>query len=337
MSEPGRLIAAWDEVREVWLKWPELFEGATLDRAREGTVALCACLDEVIRESKSFVRLRLLTATAEGERSASVALSAYQTVDIFPTETQRFFNGQEPVIYWKKGRNGSVIAGPGLRERLSRDLEKLYRRDSVKIVPTSIVFERGAIETDGEGTALITRENWLRPGLNMNCDVNRLRDFLAEDFGIKRLIWIDRGLPRDPADGQVHRVARFIAPGKVAVMEASGRGREYAGVLKAVGKNLEGQVDAAGRPLELFPIPAPGGAPDDGDGMMAWSHLGYLQCNQTVVVPEYDLNDRAEVMKAFEAAFPDKTIRFIKAPVEMGLGGSLHAMSLILPRFDRPE
>tara|TARA_B110000495_G_C22571840_1_gene344202 strand:- start:351 stop:515 length:165 start_codon:yes stop_codon:yes gene_type:complete len=53
------------------------------------------------------------------------------------------------------------------------------------------------------------------------------------------------------------------------------------------------------------------------------------------VVPEYEGGDRAQLTHAFQLAFPDKDLRFIKAPVAMGLGGSLHAMSLTFPRFDR--
>ena len=335
MSEEGHLIASWDDVREVWLKWPEFFEGPALDRAREGTVALASCLDELTDEQKSFLRIRIFTATAEGERSARVALSACSTVDIYGAKAHRFFNGREPLLYWKSGRRGSVIAGPDLRERLFKDLEKIYRRDGLRTAPTSIAFERGAIETDGEGTALVTRENWLRPGWNMNFDVNRLREILREDLGIERLIWIDRGLPDDPTNGQVHRVARFIAPGKVAVMESSEGASEYRGVLKAVMQSLKGQLDATGRPLELFPIPAPRVGPRRAVEAQGISHLGYLQCNKSVVVPEYEGGDRAQLTHAFQLAFPDKDLRFIKAPVAMGLGGSLHAMSLTFPRFDR--
>lgn len=335
MSAEGRLITSWDQTREVWLKWPEFFEGVVLDRAREGTVALAGCLDELAQQQKDFLRIRVFTSTPEGERSARVALSACRSVDIFPAHVRRFFDGREPLLYWKSGRRGSVIAGPDLRERLYQDLEKIYRRDRLKTVPASIAFERGAIETDGEGTALVTRENWLRPGWNTKFDVNRLREILREDLGIERLIWIDRGLPDDPTDGQVHRVARFIAPGKVAVMESSENSTEYQGVLRAVKQSLQGQVDAAGRSLELVTLPAPRNLSKRAATTQALSHLGYLQVNNSVVVPEYDGDDREQLAEAFRLAFPNKDLRFLTAPIAMGLGGSLHAMSLTFPRFDR--
>ena len=335
MSELGRTITAWDPVREIWLKWPEFLEGAVLDRSREGTVALSSVLDEQAKQHKSFLRVRIITATSEGDRSARVAMSAYNAVDVLAADTENFFNGREPILYWRAGRRGSVIAGLEIREPLFKDIQKIYRRDGLKIAPASISFERCAIETDGEGTALLTRENWLRRGWNPKFNVNQLHEALRADFGIEQVLWIDRGLPDDPTDGQVHRVARFIEPGKVLVMDPAGAPPAYQGVLKAVIQSLKGRVDAQGRALELFAVPAPRLVSSAATETIAASHLGYLQCNQTVVVPEYDLQSRTEVEEAFKVAFPHKDIRFIKAPVAMGLGGSLHAMSMIFPRFDR--
>src|SRR5207244_5316601 len=82
-----------------------------------------------------------------------------------------------------------------------------------------LVLEGGGIETDGEGTLLVTEE-WLlsdtqvrNPGLSRDGYERAFRDFL----GIRQTIWLGEGCVGDDTHGHIDDVARFTAPGTVVL------------------------------------------------------------------------------------------------------------------------
>ncbi|HEY0995601.1 MAG TPA: agmatine deiminase family protein, partial [Gemmatimonadaceae bacterium] len=77
-----------------------------------------------------------------------------------------------------------------------------------------VVLEGGAIETDGQGTMLVTEECLLstvqerNPGLGREGYERVFREWL----GIRQTIWLGEGCVGDDTHGHIDDIARFVAP-----------------------------------------------------------------------------------------------------------------------------
>src|SRR6185369_3091946 len=77
-----------------------------------------------------------------------------------------------------------------------------------------VVLEGGAIDVDGEGTLLATEECLLSEVQARNPGLSRaaLERVFAEALGIRRVVWLGRGIVGDDTHGHIDDVCRFVAP-----------------------------------------------------------------------------------------------------------------------------
>lgn len=148
------------------------------------------------------------------------------------------------------------------------------------------VGEGGALELDGEGTCITTRQCLLNKNRNPSLSQADVEGVLREAIGAERVIWLDEGLVGDHTDGHVDNIARFIAPAKVVCMKPTRKDDPNAKIYAAIRKTLESATDAAGRKLEVIEIPSPGKAELDGRITPA-SHMNFYIANHSLVMPSY--------------------------------------------------
>lgn len=148
------------------------------------------------------------------------------------------------------------------------------------------IGEGGALDTDGEGTFITTRQCLLNPNRNPGMNEKDVEAVLKEALGAQKVIWLDEGLIGDHTDGHVDNLARFVAPGRVVCMRPSGADDPNAEILASIEKTLASSVDAGGRRLEVITVPSPGLVEIDGDPVAA-SHMNFYIANHSVVLPVY--------------------------------------------------
>jgi len=166
------------------------------------------------------------------------------------------------------------------------------------------VLEGGAIEVDGEGALLTTRQCLLGGGRNPGLDERALEARLRWALGLERVVWLDRGLQNDHTDGHIDTLARFVAPGVVACMEPA-PGDPNRDALAGIIADLSG-ARSAGGPLEVVTVPSPGEVRDAAGCLMPASYMNFYIANTTVVIPTYGVPADDRAVAAIAALFPGR-------------------------------
>lgn len=199
-----------------------------------------------------------------------------------------------------------------------------------------LVAEGGALEVDGEGTCITTRQCLLNKNRNPRLSEKDVEGVLREAIGAEKVIWLDQGMLGDHTDGHVDNLARFIAPGKVACMKPTGAVDANAKIYAAIRKALETATDAAGRKLEVIELPSPGRAEVDGKLAPA-SHMNFYIANHSLVMPSYggltgEDETALECLEILERHVDRPHFYAIDSSHLLSGGGSFHCISQQQPR-----
>ena len=84
------------------------------------------------------------------------------------------------------------------------------------------ILEGGALDGDGTGLVVTTEQCLLNPNRNPQLGRAELEARLARDLGYSRVLWLGEGLINDHTDGHVDNLARFVAPGVLALPRPTG-------------------------------------------------------------------------------------------------------------------
>ena len=194
------------------------------------------------------------------------------------------------------------------------------------------VLEGGSVETDGEGTILTTRQCLLDPSRNPSMTLPEIETGLREALGARTVLWLGDGLVNDHTDGHVDTLARFVAPGRVVCMYPDGPADPNREALRAIEKELRSFRDAAGRRLEVVPLPSPGLVAGASGEPMPASYVNFYVGNRAVVVPVYGAPNDARAVDAVAALFPGRRTVGVPARDLLAGGGAFHCISQQQPR-----
>ena len=201
--------------------------------------------------------------------------------------------------------------------------ERLAGRAALPFSKAGWVLEGGAIDGDGSGTVLTTEQCLLNPNRN-SLTREQTEQRLLADLGFERVVWFGSGLMNDHTDGHVDNLARFVAPGRVAIPTCAKDDPNEA-VYKDAARRLG---DAH---LDIVTLPSPGRITDEDGEIIPASYMNFYVGNASVVVPQYGAPmDRAAV-DVVQALFPDRVAIGLRADHILTGGGSFHCISQQVP------
>lgn len=186
-----------------------------------------------------------------------------------------------------------------------------------------LVLEGGAVEVDGEGALLTTKQCLLGGARNPGLDLAALEARLRWALGAEHIVWLDRGLQNDHTDGHIDTLARFVAPGVVVAMEPA-PGDPNREALRGILDDLRAARLGGphGKKLEVLAVPSPGEVRDRAGNLMPASYMNFYIANTTVVVPTYESAADDAAVAALAKLFPGRqTVGLPCKPVVVGGGG----------------
>lgn len=204
---------------------------------------------------------------------------------------------------------------------------EICRRVNLTRFDLPFVLEGGAIETDGVGTCLTTRQCLLNPNRNPGLTQAEIEHDLKSALGYEKILWLDQGLENDHTDGHIDTLARFVRPGVVVCMESLTNDDVNAATLKQIVQHLTTLTDAQDRPLEIVKIPSPGLVLDAENTVMPASYVNFYIANQTVIVPTYGTDFDQIAVTQIGQLFPDRTTMGLSAKQILAGGGAFHCIT----------
>jgi agmatine deiminase len=307
--------AEWMPHRSTWLAWPH--ERSDWPGKFESIPWVTG---EMVRVLTRNERVSLLVENRTAGRDVKALLRKVgvdqKKVEFFPIPTDRVWLRDSGAIF-VRNQTGEKIAthwkfnGWAKYPNHKKDDLVAARIAKARKVPEfavtargrDVVMEGGAIDVDGKGSLLCTEECLLSKVQERNPGLGRagIEEVFRDVLGIRRVVWLGRGIVGDDTHGHVDDLARFVAPGRVLLCEEKNPKDENYRILKENRERLK-----AAR-LEVIPLPMPSPLVFDGQRVPA-SYANFYIANGVVLVPTFnDPRDR-RALGIIAECFPDREV-----------------------------
>jgi agmatine deiminase len=211
-----------------------------------------------------------------------------------------------------------------------------------------LVNEGGAVHVDGQGTALVTEECLLNPNRNPQLGRAEIEAYLEAYLGVRKVIWLGRGIVDDETDGHIDELACFAHPGEICLSWTDDESDPQHPISKDAWERLSDARDAQGRRLKVTKLPMPGPLVRSeaeargvvasestrarpADERLAASYVNFYVANGGVIMPLIDSRTDALAANSLARLFPDR--RVVGLPVREILlgGGGIHCITQQVP------
>ncbi|WP_297574464.1 agmatine deiminase family protein [uncultured Campylobacter sp.] len=194
--------------------------------------------------------------------------------------------------------------------------ENCYLKGSLEEI--DLILEGGSVDFNGEGVLLTTKKCLLNSNRNAKFDQSKIETKLKELFGLKKIIWLERGFIKgDDTDSHIDTLARFISCDTIAYSSCDDRQDEHFDELAAMREELE----MSGFKLVALPLPK---AKFYKGRRLPATYANFVFVNGALIVPVYGDNNDEIVLDRLQDALPNLEVVAVDATVFIRQNGSLH-------------
>ncbi|KAF9158351.1 hypothetical protein DFQ26_007730 [Actinomortierella ambigua] len=342
----------WDLHQSTFMSWPS--DWGSLNNKVQGDIARVA---NVISE---FEPVRMLAAPEHVNQAkavignSSVVIVPIPVDDLWARDTLPLFlaNDKKQIV----GVNYNFNGWGG----------KQYHKNDAKVAATvldyldldgfrsELIAECGSIETDGEGTLLMTESSILNKNRNPGLSRNTVDKIFKEELGVEKIIWVKGVKGYDITDSHIDSLARFVAPGVVMVSRPfpapadDEEAQVWIGQYNQAMSVLKNATDAKGRRLQIIELPEPNPAKirklpaadikrcktldlDCKNGGLT-SYVNYYIVNGGVIIPEFgDKEADRMAHDIVQKAYPTRKVVSVNIDYVAVGGGGIHCATHEVP------
>jgi agmatine deiminase len=335
-----RMPAEWESHQATWLAWPH-----QRDDWPDKFEPIPWVYGEIVRHLHRAEDVRILVNDADGQRRAESVLDKLalnrERISFWHIPTNRAWtrdygplfvtsaDGETAAVHfafnaWAKYPDWQLDneAARHITDQLGM---KAWRPE---VNGRRVVLEGGSIEVNGRGLLLTTEECLLSREQERNPGFTRqdYEHLFAEYLGVRKVLWLGRGIAGDDTHGHIDDLARFIGPRAVVAAVEEDKGDVNYQPLQENLQRLCGMTDLDYQPLEVHRLPMPAPLWFAGQRLPA-SYINFYIANDRVLVPTFnDANDR-RALGILAELFPGRTVVGIHA-VDLVWGlGTLHCLT----------
>ncbi|PYV93293.1 MAG: agmatine deiminase [Acidobacteria bacterium] len=339
--------AEWEPHQATWISWPHNREDWPGKFAPVPWVYV-----EIVRHLHQSERVCILVEDREMEnrvkRMLSRAVIDLSRICFFRFPTNRvWIRDYGPIFVRKQGDGVSEIATTNWKftawakysnwkkdnsipSKIAKALKLAQWEPHASLgrIRQPIVLEGGSIEVNGKGTLVTTEECLLSAVQQRNPRLSRsdLEEAFGRYLGIRKVLWLRKGIAGDDTHGHVDDLARFVnANTLVVVAEDKAEDANYSN-LKENMELVQSMSDQDGKPLEIVPLPMPNPVHFNGRRLPA-SYANFYIANKVVLVPTFnDSRDRV-ALSILAQLFPRREVIGIHSlDLVWGLG-AMHCLT----------
>ncbi len=344
-----RWLAEWEPHAATWIAWPHNQEDWP---GKFGPIPWVYC--DIVKHLSRAERVCILVQDAASEQEAAAMLQRTgvdgHQIRFFQTATDRVWTRDYGPTFvlendrlvavkwqfnaWAKYDNWQNDEAAG--QRIAGFSEAEMRR--VRFRQKPVFLEGGSIDGNGAATLLTTEECLLstvqsrNPGLTTH-DLERV---FADALGIRKVLWLNRGITGDDTHGHVDDLARFVNRNTVVAVSEDDPGDFNHEPLCENLDRLRGMTTADGEPLKVVTLPLPHPLAFDGQRLPA-SYANFYIANGLILAPTFaDARDR-EALNTLAELFPARQIVGIPCgDLVWGLG-TIHCLTQQQPAEARHQ
>lgn len=337
---PLRLPAEWEPHAATWLAWPH--------RAADwpGKFSVVPWIyGEIVRALARFERVRVVVRDAATKAKVAALLekvhadTANVTLHVAPTDRSWVRDSGPIFVYDSAGRKVALdwrfsawakYPDWKIDDKLPATVARIAKAPTVqpRRKGKRIVLEGGSIDGNGAGALLTTEECLLSQVQERNPGMDRA-DYeaaFAEYFGVRKVIWLGRGIVGDDTHGHVDDLARFVNDRTVVtVVEDDPADGNYE-LLRENYDRLVGATDADGRSLDVVKLPMPSPLVFRNQRLPA-SYANFFIANGAVLVPTFNDPKDRHALGILADLFPGRDVVGINCTDLVWGLGTLHCLT----------
>lgn len=317
--------AEWSKQSCLWTAWPShphLWPGDLLQRAREeianmvNTIAAHQMVNVV-----AFGDAAILDAQAH--LSGHVQIVPAEFGDIWLRDTGPIYTQDKQALRFQTNGWGEKFIYP-YDDQIGDTMANLSQ---TPIKRFDFILEGGAIEHDGAGVIMTTRQCVLNSNRN-HWQQAQAEQAFKDAFNCHKVIWLDDGLYKDHTDGHIDNLARFVAENTVLCQQAFGEDDPNAELYEKTAADLRAQG------VNVVQIPSPGLVYDDHGEIMPASHMNFIITNKVIVVPTYGSASTEQAVAGIAQLFPQHHVFGSRSNAILTGGGSFHCITQQEPSYE---
>ena len=194
-----------------------------------------------------------------------------------------------------------------------------------------VVLEGGAIDVNGNGT-LITTEECLLSKIQQRNSGFKKHDYekiFFNYFGIRKIIWLKRGIAGDDTHGHIDDLARFVSENTIFLAYERNKKDVNYKILRNNFRILKKLDDF--KKLKIIKIPMPKAKYIEGTRVPA-SYLNFYIANKVILVPTFNDKKDKLVLKMFRKYFKNRKVVPIDCSILIWGFGAIHCMTQQEPK-----
>ena len=342
ISTPARWPAEWEPHEATWIAWPHNAEDWPGKFEPIPWIYV-----EIVKQLHRVGRVRILTTATTEEQARTLLQRAGvdgSRIDFVRQPTNRVWT-RDYAPFFVKDAEGHVLP---VKWRFNawakydnwQDDDEAGRQiaqlSAQQLYPTwhgqPIVLEGGSVDSNGRGTMLTTEECLLSPDQARNPRLSRseLEQAFGQFLGIRKVLWLNRGIVGDDTHGHIDDLARFVAADTVVVVQEDNKNDPNYEPLREDWARLQRLTNADGHKLRVLKLPMPEPVWFDGQRLPA-SYANFYVTNRLVLVPLFHAPQDRQALNLLAEVFPGRdVVGIFCGDLVWGLG-TLHCLTMQEP------